>query len=224
MRLFLLQDPQCILRHHPVTLCVQLAGIVYVFTKLDVLEQYVREMDRLYIVRRQLIFGCGDDLRALLGGAAVRVIVRFAVPQLFKISGVDVRFLQRFEQIVIAVSTLLHIETIETEVITLRGGRIVIAHPLHQILHFFGAIDGKAGGRECLRRRAVRAVNITVDCLAAAEVSLQCKGTHAVFFYQHLKYIQPQLLKFLVSVGRLTQGDNLCFIGDSQFGNRCGVF
>ena len=58
-------------------------------------------MDRLRILRRQLIFDCGDDLRALLGGIAVCIGARFAAPQLFKISGVDVRFLQRFEQIVI---------------------------------------------------------------------------------------------------------------------------
>ena len=95
------------------------------------------------------------------------------------------------------------------------SGRIVIAHPLHQILHFFGAIDGKAGGGESLCGRATFSVDIAIDCLAAAEVSLQRKGTHAVFLYQHLKYIKPQLLKFLISVGCLTQGNDLYLIGDS---------
>ena len=84
MRLFLLQNPQRILCHHPVTLCVQLAGIVNIFPKLDILEQNVREMDRLCILWRQLLFDCGDDLCALLGGIAVRIIARFAVPHLLK--------------------------------------------------------------------------------------------------------------------------------------------
>ena len=55
---------------------------------------------------------------------------------------------------VIAVSTPLHIEAVEAKVVSLRGGCIVIAHPLHQILHFFGAIDNKAGGGERLCGRA----------------------------------------------------------------------
>ena len=41
----------------------------------------------------------------------------------------------------IAVSTPLHIEAVEAKIVSLRGGCIVIAHPLHQILYFFGAID-----------------------------------------------------------------------------------
>ena len=83
-RLFLLQDPQRILCHHPVALCVQRAGIVNIFPKLDILEQNVRRMDRLCILRQQLLFDCGDNLCTLLGGIAVRIIACFAVPYLLK--------------------------------------------------------------------------------------------------------------------------------------------
>ena len=63
--LLLQQDPKGVLCHHSVALCVQLAGIVCIFPKLDILEQNIREMDRLRILRRQLLFDRSDDLCTL---------------------------------------------------------------------------------------------------------------------------------------------------------------
>ena len=58
----------------------------------------------------------------------------------------------------------------------------------------------------------------------SAELTHQRKGPHAVFLCLNLQYIEPQLLKFPVSMRRLAQRDDLRFIGDSQLGNGDGVF
>ena len=132
--------------------------------------------------------------------------------------------MQRLEQILEAVRTLLHVEAVEAKVFSLRSGRVVLAHPVYQAFHFFGAIDGKAGGGEGLRGRACFAVNVPVDRLAGAGICLQRKGPHAVFLSLNLQYIEPQLLKFPVSVRRLAQRDDLRFIGNGQRRNIDGVF
>ena len=181
-------------------------------------------MERLDIVRRQLCLDCTNDIRALFGGIAIRIGVRFTIPYLFIICGIDMSLLRSFKQITIAAGALLHVETVETEIFALCSRFVVITHPINQIFHFIGTIDDKAGLGKNLCRRAVSAMNVAVDRLTAAAVALQRKGTHTVFFYQYLKYVKPQLLKFLIAVGCFTKGNDLCLIWDGNFRNGVCIF
>lgn len=60
-------------------------------------------------------------------------------------------------------------------------------------------------------------MNIAVDCLAPAEITLQRKGPDAVSFDQNLKHIQLQPLKLCVSVGRFTQSCDLRLLRECEF-------
>ena len=72
--------------------------------------------------------------------------------------------------------------------------------------------------------RASAAVDIAIDCLAPAEVTLQRKSADAVFFGQHSEHIEPQLLKFTVPVRYLAQCNDLRTVGNGDIGNSNCIF
>ena len=128
------------------------------------------------------------------------------------------------QQIAVIVFIPLHVEAVEAQILALRGGLVICAHPGDQILHLLCPVDGEADGCHGVPGGAPAAVDVAVDGFAAAEIALQGQGADAVALHQDLEYLQLQRLELAVSVGRLAEGDDFGLLRHAQVGDRFRVF
>ena len=145
------------------------------------------------------------------------------VPERFQGPGIQSQIPGSFQKITEGVRSPLHIKAVEAKILPFRGVFIVGPHPFDQIRHLLRPVNGKTDGSRRFSGGPFSGVDISVYIFAAAEIPLQGKGPDLVFFHHLFKDILFQLLKFPVSVGRFSQGYDLCPFRDLHIFDGAGV-
>ena len=117
----------------------------------------------------------------------------------------------------------MHIEAVETQVLTGRSCFVVCAHPREKLGHLVGAVDGENERLSRFLSSPFAPVDVAVRGLASSEIAFQGEGAHAALLDQGLEHVQLQLLELPAPMSRFAQGHYARASGHRHLRNRSRV-